>query len=274
MGRIIPCTVGEKWNSWTVIEEVGYSKSGHLKVIAKCDCGTIREVYYSKLKYGTSKSCGKCNHIEVKKGDKYGRWNVIGDESVIRFKNKHWLCKCECGTEKFVNEYKLIHGLSISCGCYSRESVSKRMKVHGISHTKIYSEWQHMRRRCLPNAECKKNYYDRDIKVCEEWQNDFEAFYDYVSKLEHYGEKEYSLDRINNDKNYEPGNVRWASCKEQSRNKTNTIHVNYKGIDWILCELLEKKNLPYQTIRRRIKNGWSIEKAIDTPIKQLTKKNT
>lgn len=267
MRRIIPCTEGEKWNSWTILNEIGYTSGGHLKVLAKCDCGTVREVYYSKLKRGTSKSCGKCNSIIPKKGEKYGRWIVIGDTSITKYRQRYWLCKCECGTEKDVSEYKLTHGLSKSCGCFASESVSQRMKMHGKSHTKIHSEWIHMRRRCMPNAECKSRYYDRGIIVCKEWETNFDAFYRYVSTLEHFGEDGYSLDRIDNDGNYEPGNVRWASMKEQSRNRGNSIHVFYKGDEWLFCELIERKQLPYSTIVSRIRNGWDIEKAIDTPIK-------
>ena len=267
MGNKTSSVIGEKWNNWTILEEIGYTASGHLKVIAKCDCGTIKEVYYSKLKHGTSKSCGRCNHIEIKKGNKYSRWHVIGEKPVLQNQQKYWLCKCDCGTEKLVNEYKLSHGLTTSCGCFRSESVSKRMKTHGISHSGIYREWQHMKRRCLSDAECKDRYYDRGIKVCDEWNLDFEAFYEYVSKLEHFNEKGYSLDRIDNDGNYEPGNVRWATVKEQARNRENSVHVMYKGVDWLFCDLVEKRQLPYQTIRRRIKNGWSVEEAIDTPIR-------
>jgi len=89
-----------------------------------------------------------------------------------------------------------------------------------MTHTKIYHEWQAMRGRCNnPNNSRYEYYGARGIKVCEEWNKSFEAFYEYVSKLPDYGTPTYSIDRINNDGNYEPGNVRWASKRTQALNR-------------------------------------------------------
>ena len=267
--RITPCTIGEVWGKWTIIDEVGYTKSGHLKILARCECGTEREVYYSRIKCGKSKSCGKCNSKEDLTGKKFFRWTALEKVDKSGNNNQFYYCKCECGTEKIISAYKLKHGLTHSCGCYSTEKVIERSSTHRMSKTKIFHEWGHMRRRCLPDAECKDRYYDRGIKVCPEWDNSFEAFYKYVSKLEHYGEKGYSLDRINNNGNYEPGNVRWATAKEQCRNTENNVYVVYHGEKRLFCELIEEKGLNYQTIRGRLDRGWDVNSAFDVPVGSL-----
>lgn len=96
-------------------------------------------------------------------------------------------------------------------------------KKHGLIHHRLYRIWGCMKTRCLnPKDEHFPLYGGRGITICDEWKDDFQAFYDYVSLLPHFGEKGYSLDRINNDGNYEPDNVRWATATEQANNKRNS----------------------------------------------------
>lgn len=98
-----------------------------------------------------------------------------------------------------------------------------RYKTHGMSQSPIYRKWHDMKTRCYYSGNISyKNYGGRGITVCEEWRNSFQAFYDYVSQLPHYGEPGYSLDRIDNDGNYEPGNVRWATKLMQMNNRRCT----------------------------------------------------
>lgn len=137
--------------------------------------------------------------------------------------NALWECKCDCGKTCIVRSNDLKSGNSKSCGCFKRSLSSARMTKHGMTGTKIHDLWCNIKQRC----SCKNNtqfasWGGRGITVCEEWKNNFEAFYEYVSKLPHFGEKGYSLDRINNDGNYAPGNVRWATAKEQANNRRNS----------------------------------------------------
>ena len=105
------------------------------------------------------------------------------------------------------------------------ESRNTRGITHGMSKTSLYNAWRGMRSRCsLQTCRSYKDYGNRGIQVCEEWKNDFQAFYDYVSQLPHFGEKGYSLDRINNEGNYEPGNVKWSTSKEQANNRRTSKH--------------------------------------------------
>lgn len=97
--------------------------------------------------------------------------------------------------------------------------------THGMSEMPLYNVWRGMRSRCfLKTSKSYKNYGGRGIKVCDEWKENFQAFYDYVSQLPHFEEKGYSLDRIDNDGNYEPDNVKWSTRKEQANNRRTSKH--------------------------------------------------
>ena len=131
-----------------------------------------------------------------------------------------YLCQCDCGNQVIVLGSNLKSGNTKSCGCVALKSRTK----HSMYGTPIYKCWDNMRNRCLnPNATGYENWGGRGIKVCEAWANDFNTFYTYVSKLEHFGEPGRQLDRINNDGNYEPGNVRWATRREQTLNSRNCL---------------------------------------------------
>lgn len=153
-------------------------------------------------------------------GQKFGRLMVIGRYGKYKFPSGQqqiiWLCECECGNKLKVFARNLKTGNTQSCGCLRQDIGTK----HGLWGSKVYKCWGNMLSRCFnPNMTEYKHWGGRGITVCDEWRNDFKAFYDYVSKLQHFGEKGYSLDRINNDGNYEPNNVRWATAKEQSNNQ-------------------------------------------------------
>ena len=164
--------------------------------------------------------------IESLINKKFGRLTVIQHGGFHKFpsgqKQTQYICKCDCGNTVVILRRNLITGNTKSCGCLSID--------HKTHHSKwgssIYKCWDNMRSRCTnPNSTGYKNWGGRGIKVCDEWLNSFDAFYDYVSKLPHFGEKGRQLDRINNDGNYEPNNVRWATRSEQMRNSRNCLKV-------------------------------------------------
>ena len=150
----------------------------------------------------------------------------------------------------------LLNGVTRSCGCYRQELMTK----HGLSRTKIYRTWSDMRSRCHnPNDTGFKNYGERGIAVCDEWRNDFVAFYEYVSKLEHFGEEGYSLDRINVNGNYEPGNLRWATDAEQRRNRTDNHYIEINGEQLTVKEIASRAGVHKSTINNRLKAGMTGE---------------
>lgn len=163
-----------------------------------------------------TRSTGQRIHNRDLTGSTFGRWAVI--EAAPRDKHGFacWVCRCQCGTVKSVNENTLIRGTSTSCGCLTKEVNSQR-RTHGESHkTRLNRCWQLMRRRCNnPNSSEYPYYGARGIKVCARWDQ-YENFRDDMG--EHPGEG-YSIDRIDNDGGYEPGNCRWATRSQQTSNQ-------------------------------------------------------
>ena len=141
-------------------------------------------------------------------------------------KQTQYLCKCDCGNKVKVISRNLITGNTKSCGCYAIEIRTH----HDKWGSKIYKCWDNMKSRCLnPKATGYKNWGGRGITVCEEWVKSFDNFYNYVSKLPHFGEDGRQLDRINNDGDYKPGNVRWATRSEQTLNSRKCLNKRGKA---------------------------------------------
>lgn len=177
-----------------------------------------------------------------------------------------WLCQCDCGNMTEVASSSLLGGKTRSCGCLSRELVSARSKTHGLSHTRIYGVWINIKQRCL-NLEYP-TYHDygaRGITIYPDWQESFDLFFAYVSKLPGYGEHHLSIDRIDNNRGYEPDNLRWATIKQQSLNKRTNRPITYHGKTQSTAQWASELGMTYDTLKGRIREGWSIERAFVTP---------
>lgn len=143
------------------------------------------------------------------------RLTVIGEDTPGNRGNRRLVCRCECGTIKTFYRYNLRNGMTRSCGCLRSETMRHRETVHGMTYTRVHVIWRGLLARCKnPNNPKYKHYGGRGISVCERW-NTFENFYEDMGDPS----PELSIDRINNDGNYEPGNCRWATRSEQRRNQ-------------------------------------------------------
>ena len=153
-------------------------------------------------------------------GERFGRLLVIRD-SGKRAYGSHvlWKCKCDCGVIKNIIGYSLTSGLTKSCGCYQKERVVETFTKHGLAGTKLHEVWHNIKKRCNnPELKDYKNYGERGITICDEWKNDFVAFYEFAIKN---GWKEsLRIDRIDNNGNYEPSNCRFITHRKNCLNRS------------------------------------------------------
>lgn len=202
-------------------------------------------------------------------GVRSGKLSVVSLSEKRSGKAMYWNCICDCGERCLVRSIKIVSGWTTSCGCIqfdaeSREAARVKATKHGGSYTKEYRTWDAMRRRCNdPKHPQYPDYGGRGIKVCQEWGK-FENFIAAMGAAP----KGMSIDRINNDGNYEPANCRWATKMTQANNKRNTTYVKYKGRMVPVAELARIGGMNRTAVKQRIAYGWSAEDAISTPIRQ------
>lgn len=201
---------------------------------------------------------GKLNDLT---GKKFGRWTVIK-----RVKNSEqsriprWLCRCECGNESIVYGSTLKSGESQSCGCLQRELLSKRRISHGMTKTRQYGIWVNMRDRCQNSThQSYQDYGGRGIKVCKKWET-FEGFWEDMGSTY---KDDLSIDRIDNNGDYEKENCRWATNIEQNNNRRICKNFTYREVTDTIPNLCRIFNKNYENVRKRInRHGWDINRAM------------
>lgn len=188
--------------------------------------------------------------INIPAGTKFGRLNVIKKDTDSS-KKYRYICSCECGNVKSVLSNNLNTGGVKSCGCL-RSDVAKKLRTkHGLSRARVYRIWRCMIDRCNAGNVNGRNYYGKGIKVCERWKISFDNF------LADMGlpPEGTSIDRINNNGNYEPSNCRWATWAEQCSNKSTNVFIDYDGLRMTMAEWSRSLEVPYHIIMSRNKKG-------------------
>lgn len=201
------------------------------------------------------------NKIQVNVGDKFGNWTIMSTE-YQREKNgyhKLYFCKCSCGTEKYVDIQNLKSGKSFSCGCLTAQSASERFSTHRSTKTKLYRIYRGIIQRCYDtNCQAYPNYGGRGITMCDEWKDNFETFKDWAYSNGYDETKtkfECSIDRIDNNGNYEPSNCRWVDNKTQCNNRRSNHLLEYHGKIQNIKQWADELGISEKTILNRIRTG-------------------
>lgn len=180
-----------------------------------------------------------------------------------------WECVCKhCGkhfnaTGRNIREEKVK-----SCGCYTFYLKGEAHRTHGMFGSRLYLSWAHMISRCYnKNVKHYHNYGGRGISVCDEWRESFEKFSRWA--LDNGYEENLTIDRIDNNGNYEPSNCRWVTHKDQVRNRRNTILIEIDGVEKTLSEWCEIYGAEYHLVHKRIFfRKWDPKKALTEPVRR------
>jgi hypothetical protein len=190
-------------------------------------------------------------------GLKFGRLTAVKRAADCGHHTR-WECECECGNKTISHTTSLTSGRSKSCGCLNHETIINKITKHGGRHDKLYGHWCGMKKRCYnPKYEHYDRYGGRGITICDEWLNNYGSFKEWA---ECTGHKEgLTIDRIDNNGNYEPQNCRWVNQKEQVRNRSTTIYIEYDGKKKPLKEWCELLKINYKLAHARYKRGLNPE---------------
>lgn len=218
------------------------------------------------------------NKVRNLSGERFGKMVAVKCVGRDRHKNARWLCKCDCGRTKIVSSRSLVNGNTKSCGCLETgKFINGFAKRHGGSAERLYRVWGGMRNRCYDkNRQEYPSYGGRGIRICDEWLHDYGAFrrWAYENGFDPGATGyECSIDRIDPDGDYSPENCRWIPMSEQTWNRRDTWCLEYRGRRMTLVDASLVHGVAMSTIRTRIKRGWSVERAIETPARRMSSGN-
>ncbi len=200
------------------------------------------------------------------KGERFGSLIIVDvKEASVKGSRTKFICECDCGMSLEAIPRLVVSGRVVSCGCAKiskAQALGKKNRTHGMTRTSEYRSWIAMKSRCYDeDREGYKNYGGRGIKVCDRWLNSFELFFKDI------GPKpgpEYTVDRIDNDGDYEPDNCRWATRQEQSNNRRNSKLIHYRGSLKSLPEIARLHNLSPEKLARCVAGQELDEHVLDS----------
>jgi hypothetical protein len=200
-------------------------------------------------------------------GEKFGRLTAVRMTAMgckgPPQRAERWLFRCSCdGKEIEINKYSVTHSKTVSCGCLQKQRAAEAKTTHGHCVSRKlspeYRSWAHMCKRCNNlNDEHYPDYAGRGITVCQRWADSFQAFFDDMGPKP---SPKHEIDRIDNDGNYEPGNVRWATRTEQNNNRRNNRSLTINGRKMTFAEWEREAGIPRRRLRDYIdRRGFSLE---------------
>ncbi len=178
--------------------------------------------------------------------------------------HSHWLCICDCKNIKVIRGNDLKTGRTVSCGCFGKERRHEANTTHGMTKTPTHMVWIKMIQRCEnPKNKDYPRYGGRGITVCNRWLNSFQAFFEDMGEKP----KDLTLERINNNGNYDPDNCKWATRKEQMNNTSKNVLLTINNKTHNIAQWERIRGFNKDTIGSRIRAGWTHERAIMTPVR-------
>lgn len=205
-------------------------------------------------------------------GKRFGRLVVIR-RGPNKKTNTAWYAVCDCGTEIYLYGASMVTGRTQSCGCLQLERIREsgaRHRKHGLFGTATWGTWVSMVNRCRnPKYASYRAYGQVGITVCDRWL-DIKNFYEDMGPRP----PGTTLDRIDNDGNYEPGNCRWATAKVQTRNRACTVRLEFRGEVKAISDWCDELGISRGAVYQRLRAGWSDEQALTTPIRYRPRRST
>ncbi|MDF2860277.1 MAG: hypothetical protein K0S02_549 [Achromobacter mucicolens] len=197
-------------------------------------------------------------------GVRFGRLLVLSpghDKWSAGRRRLTWLCRCDCGALREIVGASLTAGATKSCGCFQRDNLLARNITHGQSRSRAFRIWAAMLARCNnKNNKAYLRYGGRGIKVCARWH----VFSNFLLDMGQPGPG-LSIDRIDSTGDYEPSNCRWATNKEQCRNRSNTVFLEFNGRRQPLGAWADELGVPYKRLQSRFLAGWPADRILKEP---------
>lgn len=209
-------------------------------------------------------------------GQRFGRLTALKRYKKGRY--TFYTCKCDCGSIKDINGTSLTGGITKSCGCYRNDRIKETCTTHDMTGTKEYRAWNHMHGRCYTLTDGKYRYYgQRGIKVCDRWhKNNPEGFNNFLKDIGYAPSIKHTIHRIDNDKDYELWNCKWADFIEQNNTRSNSVRISIDGNGYTKAEAAKLLNVCLGSIEQYQSKGYTFDSIVlyfrSGPLKHRNKK--
>jgi hypothetical protein len=197
-------------------------------------------------------------------GQTFHRLTVIGRQGLDGNRVATWQVRCVCGSERVVRTSALTRGTTKSCGCLRLEAALRQNSKHGLAKSREYKIWTSMKQRCFtPTCHAYADYGGRGIVVCEEWAASFEKF---ISDMGPRPDGSFSIERLNNEGHYEPGNCAWVRKVDQQNNTRRNVKLTFEGKTFSVSQWERLLGFGRGTLKWRLARGWSVDRALSEPL--------